>query len=366
MPALSIMVKPASSLCNLRCEYCFYRDVAENREQIEYGIMTRETARTLIEKALVFADGEPVSFTFQGGEPTLAGLGYYRDFVSDLKMLNAKKSPVFLSMQTNGVLINSDWARFLAENHVLTGLSLDGDFNANKFRKDENSSNAFYKVIKAAETLRKHGAEFNILAVLTGYTARRGKEIYRFFKSEGFKNIQFIPCLKPFGFNGESELFMTESEYADFLCSVFSLYAADYKKGKYISVRQFDNWVRLYLGGAAEQCGMNGFCSRQFVCESNGNIYPCDFYCTDEYLLGNIKENSFSDIAFCGTAINFIKESGNAKQECKGCEYFYLCRAGGCKRTRQSADYCGAYKKFFKKCLPLFKNFEDLKQSNKI
>ena len=364
MPALSVMIKPASSLCNLRCEYCFYRDVAKKREQSEYGIMTRETARALLEKSLYFADGEPVSFTFQGGEPTLAGLDYYRNFMLDLKELNTKKSPVFLSIQTNGTLINSEWAKFLAGNNFLTGLSLDGDYGANKFRKDESIQNSFYKILKAAETLKKYGAEFNILAVLTGFTARRGKEIYTFFKSEGFKNIQFIPCLKPFGFNGESELFMNENDYGDLLCNVFKMYGNDCKKGKYISVRQFDNFVRLYLGGSAEQCGMNGFCSRQFVCEGNGNIYPCDFYCTDEYLLGNINEKSFAEIAFCGTAKKFIESSGKAPEKCKNCEYLNICRAGGCRRARQSADYCAAYKKFFKECYPLFKNFDNLKNNH--
>ena len=362
MPALSIMIKPASALCNLRCAYCFYRDVAENRTQNEYGIMTRETEQALIEKALDFADGAPVSFVFQGGEPTLAGLDYFKNFVDDLKKRNQKNSPVFLSIQTNGTLINDEWAAFLANNNFLTGLSLDGDFDTNRFRKDESGKNAFYKILKAAEILKKHKAQFNILSVLTDYSAKRGKEIYLFFKSEGFQNIQFIPCLKPFGYKGENDLFMTESEYGNFLCDVFKLYAADYKKGRYISVRQFDNWVRLYLGGAAEQCGMNGFCARQFVCEGNGNIYPCDFYCTDDYLLGNIHKNTFSDIAFCETAKRFIEESGNAPETCKACEYFRLCRAGGCKRERQSADYCGAYKRFFKECLPLFRYFDNLKQ----
>lgn len=363
MPALSIMVKPASALCNLRCEYCFYKDVAQSRKCSEHGIMTRDTARALIEKSLSFANGAPVSFTFQGGEPTLAGIDYYKNFVADLKKINKKSSPVYLSIQTNGTLINGEWADFLAKNGFLTGLSLDGDFEANKFRKDENGKNSFYNILKAAETLKRHGAEFNVLAVLTGYSSRRGTEIYKFFKSEGFKNIQFIPCLKPFGFQGESELFMTAKEYADFLTSVFSLYADDYRKGRYISVRQFDNWVRLWLGGAAEQCGMNGFCSRQFVCEGGGNIYPCDFYCTDEYLLGNINELSFEDIAFCNTAKSFVSRSAEMPDRCAECEYLKLCRAGGCKRTRQSADYCEAYKKFFKECLPLFEYFDNLKNN---
>lgn len=363
MPPLSIMVKPASALCNLRCEYCFYKDVAQNREQSQYALMTRETAAALIKKSLSFADGAPVSFTFQGGEPTLAGIDYYRNFVADLNELNTHNSPVYLSIQTNGMLINAEWAQFFANNNFLTGLSLDGDFEANKFRKDEKGRNSFYRILKAAEILKKHGAQFNVVSVLTGYSSRKGAEIYKFFKSEGFKNLQFIPCLKPFGFEGDSELFMTPSEYADFLTDVFPLYADDYKKGRYISVRQFDNWVRLWLGGAAEQCGMNGFCSRQFVCESNGNMYPCDFYCTDEYLLGNINELAFEDIAFCDTAKKFVNGSAEMPDRCADCEYLKLCRAGGCKRTRQSADYCEAYKKFFKECLPLFEYFDNLKNS---
>ena len=96
MPALSIMVKPASALCNLRCEYCFYKDVAQSRKCSEHGIMTRDTARALIEKSLSFANGAPVSFTFQGGEPTLAGIDYYKNFVDDLKEINKKSSPVYL------------------------------------------------------------------------------------------------------------------------------------------------------------------------------------------------------------------------------------------------------------------------------
>ena len=204
MPPLSIMVKPASALCNLRCEYCFYKDVAQNREQSQYALMTRETAAALIKKSLSFADGAPVSFTFQGGEPTLAGIDYYRNFVADLNELNTHNSPVYLSIQTNGMLINAEWAQFFANNTFLTGLSLDGDFEANKFRKDEKGRNSFYRILKAAEILKKHGAQFNVVSVLTGYSSRKGAEIYKFFKSEGFKNIQFIPCLKPFGFECDS------------------------------------------------------------------------------------------------------------------------------------------------------------------
>lgn len=361
MPPLSIMIKPASSLCNLSCEYCFYRDVSEHREHLGFGIMKEEISETLIEKALEFADSQPVAFAFQGGEPTIAGLDYFKHFTKTVKALNYKKSPVFFSIQTNGTFINREWAKFLAKNDFLVGLSLDGDRERNKFRKRPDGSNSFYKIISAAQCLKENGAQFNILTVLTGYCADNAVDIYKYFRSKGFRYLQFIPCLRPFDSKEQSELYMTNEQYADFLIKIFNLYVKDYVRNQYISIRQFDNWVRIFLNQPCEQCGMNGFCSHQFVCESNGNIYPCDFYCTDEYLLGNIKEKSFKELAFSDKAKSFIMESAEVPEKCKNCPFFGICRAGGCKRTKQSEDYCEAYKKFFSACLPLFRVFANEK-----
>ena len=357
MPSLSLMIKPASSLCNLSCEYCFYRDVSEHREHLGFGTMTHETADILIQKALDFADGHPVAFAFQGGEPTLCGLPFFEHFTQTVKRLNRKNSNVFYSIQTNGTKLTDEWAQFFSNNQFLVGLSLDGDLEGNKFRKKPSGQNSFYQILSAAETLKRHGAEFNILTVLTGYCAENGERIYRYFRQKGFRYLQFIPCLRPFDSKEESELYMTPDQYADFLIRVFNLYVKDYVRGQYISVRQFDNWVRLFLGQPTEQCGIMGHCAHQFVSESNGNIYPCDFYCTDEYLLGNIHETDFRTMANSQTAVEFIKESIPVPERCKKCNVYPLCRAGGCKRTQQSADYCAAYKKFFTSCLPLFRVF---------
>ncbi|MBR3754359.1 MAG: radical SAM protein [Clostridia bacterium] len=362
MPPVSLMIKPASSLCNLSCEYCFYRDVSEHREHLGFGIMTKDTARVLIEKALEYADGESVAFAFQGGEPTLAGLDYFRFFVNTVKELNQKKSPVFFSIQTNGTVLDENWAEFLHENGFLVGLSLDGDFEANKFRKKPNGESSFYSIIDTARLLEKHRVEFNILTVLTGYCAENIERIYGFFRFHRFGYLQFIPCLRPFGSTEKSELYMTPEQYADFLIKLFNLYVKDYVRHRYVSIRQFDNWVRLYLGQPTEQCGIKGHCSHQFVSEANGNIYPCDFYCTDEYLLGNILESDFSQMERSETAVNFIKESLVIPERCKECELYPICRSGGCKRTQQSEDYCKAYKKFFTACLPLFRVFVNEKQ----
>lgn len=357
MPPLSLMIKPASSLCNLSCEYCFYRDVSAHREHLGFGTMTRETTELLAERALDFAGGQMAAFAFQGGEPTLAGLDYFEHFVSTVDRLNQKGSQVFYSIQTNGMAIDGEWARFLAKHHFLVGLSLDGDRDGNRFRKKPSGQNTFYSILDAADLLKKHKVDFNILTVLTGYCAENGERIYKYFRSQGFRYLQFIPCLRPFGSDEQSELYMTAEQYADFLIRVFNLYVKDYVRGNYISIRQFDNWVRLYLHQPVEQCGILGHCSHQFVSESNGNIYPCDFYCTDEYCLGNIQNLDFAAMARSEKARAFIQESLTVPPRCRSCGVYPLCRAGGCKRTQLSADYCKAYKTFFQACLPLFRVF---------
>ncbi len=359
MPPLSIMIKPASGSCNLRCRYCFYGDVTDRRETKLYGVMTNDTADRLISSALEFAGGESIAFAFQGGEPLIAGMEYFRHFVDTVNRLNAKDSRIFYSIQTNGTLIDDAWAQFFTDNEFLVGLSLDGDFTANRFRIDEKGNNAYYRILRGMGLLKKHHTEFNILTVLTGACADNCERIYRYFRDSGCRYLQFIPCLRPFGDKSESELYMTPEQYADYLIRIFNLYVKDFVRGQYVSVRYFDNLVRMYLGQLPEQCGVAGHCTHQFVSESNGNIYPCDFYCTDEFLLGNINEKSLKSLADSPKAISFIKESLVVPQKCKSCRFYPLCRAGGCKRERADRDYCKAYKAFFSACLPMFGVFKN-------
>lgn len=357
MPPLSIMIKPASSMCNLRCKYCFYSDVTSNRFCSNFGFMSNSTSEKLISSALSFANGESVAFAFQGGEPLLAGLDYFKSFVSYVEKYNTKNSVIFYSIQTNGTLVNAQWADFFAKNKFLVGLSLDGDYERNKFRVDERGQNAYYKITTAANILKAHNVEFNILTVLTGFCADNAEKIYKYFRDNGYRYLQFIPCLRPFNDKSENEMYMTDSQYADYLIRIFNLYVKDFVRGNYISIRQFDNYVRMYLGENPEQCGMCGYCMHQFVAEGNGNIYPCDFYCTDEWLLGNINNSELSQLANSENAIKFIKESLTANEECKNCKFYPLCRGGGCKRQKLDRNYCQAYKKFFSSCLPLFRMF---------
>lgn len=310
-------------------------------------MMNSETAHSVITSAFDFAKGSDVFFTFQGGEPLLSGLDFYVDFVKFVRGNNKLNSPVHFCLQTNATLMNEEFARFFKENGFLVGVSLDGDESLNSYRKYPDGRNSFGDVIKGIRLLKDYGVTFNILSVLTKNTAQNFKKAYRFFKENDLRYIQFIPGLRPMKSTYDENLFMDCSDYSLFLTRCFNIYYNDYMRGDFVSVRTFDNYIALAGGQNAEQCGMNGCCSTQFVVEGDGSVYPCDFYCSDEWFLGNINKISFQDMYHSEKAVQFLKESFILDDDCKNCSYFYICRSGGCKRNRQDKNYCDAYKKFF-------------------
>ncbi len=355
MPNLSIMLKPASSLCNLDCKYCFYHSLSKDRQTQSFGFMDERTSHALIDSALSLADGGSIYFAFQGGEPLLCKLAFFEDFVAYTNKHNLKNSQIYFTLQTNGTLITKEWCEFFKKNGFLIGLSLDGDQNANAFRVDKDGYDTFSKVIEGLFLLEDYEVDFNVLSVATGYTARHVKEIYDYYRYMGIKYLQFIPCLRPFGDTTQDDRYMTPTEYRDFLLSLFSLYVNDAVKGDFRSIRYFDNLVNMVFGDKPEQCGLMGHCNHQYVIEGNGNVYPCDFYCTDEWLLGNVNDTPLKDMEGCDKALAFLKESIAIPDRCKDCPYLSICHAGGCKRNRVSADYCQAYKEFFPKAVPIIK-----------
>ena len=288
------MLKPASSNCNLACEYCFYHSLSSKRTDFSKGFMSDDTAKRVVDSALEFADSTDVYFTFQGGEPLLCSLDFYKNFVSYVKKSNKKGSNVHYCLQTNATLINDEFALFFKENGFLIGVSLDGDKEVNKYRIYPNGKSSFDDILKGID--------------------------------------------------------MNNDDYAYFLTKGFNIYYNDYLRGDFVSIRTFDNYISLINGNNAEQCGMNGFCSNQFVVEGDGSVYPCDFYCTDEWLLGNINESSFKQMYKTSKCVEFIKSSFKLDDKCKECKYFYICRGGGCRRNRESSDYCLAYRQFFSQC----------------
>ncbi len=358
MPSLTILIKPASGLCNMRCKYCFYADVSEHREIESYGIMTQDVADSLVRRAFEFSDRD-VTFAFQGGEPTLAGVEYYKNFVSLVKKYNVKKIPVSYAMQTNGYSLSDGLCEILRDNRFLLGVSLDGTGAIHdSARVDVNGDGTFRRVSQSIAKLEEYGIEYNILSVVTDSNAKNIGKIYNYFRSKRYRYVQFICHVDGFGDeDGESVYSLSPKRYASFLKTAFGYYYDDFKSGKYMSVREFDNFVMLAQGRPAECCGMNGSCPANLVIEADGGAYPCDFYVLDEWKCGNIVDNSVEEIFKSDNARRFRARSYRISGKCKACRYFALCR-GGCGRYRRFDEngdlgelkYCESYLDFFSSC----------------
>lgn len=343
----NLLIKPVSGRCNLHCRYCFYRDEMENRGQGDYGVMPPETLEAVLKKALAAAEGS-CSIAFQGGEPTLAGLDFFERAVELQEKHNVGGVKIRNAIQTNGICIDESWARFLAQHQFLVGLSLDGlrrTHDANRLTYD--CQGTFYRVLEAAAVLEKAGADFNILTVVNKQTAAQIYRIYAFYKRQGYRYLQFIPCLDPIGHTpGETDWSLTPGDYGAFLCTLFDLWFEDFRRGEQPYIRQFENYVAILCGYLPEACDMRGRCSNQFVVEADGSVYPCDFYALDGYRLGSFLDNTAEELERAAEA--FIEASRPRPPGCADCRYYPLCR-GGCRRHRLPGGnyFCAGLRQFF-------------------
>ena len=337
----------------MRCKYCFYRDVSERRECESYGVMTREVLEAFLKNVFAYAR-EPISFTFQGGEPTLAGVEYFKNFHSLVGKYNIRSLPISYSLQTNGYDIPDELCEIFARYRYLLGVSLDGDAALHdSLRLGAGGEPTFDKIRATVRRFDEYKIDYNILTVITEGLARRGADVYKYLRDNGFKYVQFIPFIPDFSGDGEGEEYtLTNEGYARFLNETFIEYHRDFISGRYVSVRQFDNFVRIAAGLGAECCGMGGSCVASLVVEADGGVYPCDFYVLDRWRMGNITTDSIGALLSSEAAKSFVKLSRELPAECSSCEYLPICR-GGCRRHRECAEglsqnrYCSAYRKFF-------------------
>lgn len=344
----------------MRCGYCFYFDEIGKREVPLRGVMSRETLENVVAKSLDFADGQ-CAFGFQGGEPTLAGLDFFRRLIELVEKYDRKDLRISYALQTNGLALDDDWAAFLAANDFLVGLSLDGDKDIHDLhRLDAGGKSTFNRVVKNAHLLARHGVRYNLLTVVTAATARHIRRIYRYFMKNGFVHQQYIPCLDPLGEErGRHRHSLTPEAYGSFLTRLFDAWLADVEAERFVYIRYFENLAGLLLGHPPESCGMAGRCLNQHVVEADGSVYPCDFYMLDEYRLGNLNDDSFADLHKGEKAAGFIAASLKVEEECRSCEWRAICR-GGCRRDRQGPNpgdigknyYCGALQKFYAHAIP--------------
>ncbi len=345
MPDVTMLIKPASGLCNMRCQYCFYFGEPEHQN----GIMTDEMLERLMQRVFEYAGGRPcnVNFAWQGGEPTLAGVEYFEKAVALSKQYNTAGHRLNYSIQTNGYDVSRELAELFAREHFLVGVSLDGNREIHDMnRRDAAGAGTYDRVLKTVKLFRELGVEFNILCVVSRAVARNAARVYDALTSAGFEFLQFIPCLD----GDESGPYSLDSKlFGRFLCTVFDRWYDDVIHGKAVSIRDFDNYLMRAAGLPSEICTMRGVCGCYFTVESNGDVFPCDFYVTPEWKIGNVTENSLAEMLKSGSAIRFIEDSKDHPQSCRDCRWYAFC-GSGCRRQRgddRVSRFCESYKAFF-------------------
>ena len=347
----SLLIKPASGDCNLHCTYCFYHDrPSDPYKQQTRRRMSPEVLDTLIQQGMAL-ERRHATFGWQGGEPTLAGLDFFQRVVELQKKYGTSGQAVSNGMQTNGLLLDPDWARFLREYHFLVGISLDGPARYHDhYRTFLNGSPTQERVMQVCRMLRQYRVEFNILAVVNRLTANHGAEIYDYFVSQGFDFLQFIPCVEIDPATGElTDFAVSPEQFGDFLCAVFDRW---YNGGNpQTSIRDFEAILAVYLGQPAPLCCYQEHCGSYVVVEYNGDLYPCDFLVREDLYLGNLMETSLEEVFASAALKRFAEAKADPRPECQACAWLPYCHQG-CPRFVHAIGHrqhylCRAYQRFF-------------------
>jgi uncharacterized protein len=353
------MAKPTGAVCNMDCTYCYYlskKDLINSNARMTDAVL-EEYLRQYIEAQ----QGPEVVLSWQGGEPTLLGLDFFRKIVDLEEEYCPPNKRVENDLQTNGLLLDDAWCEFLREKRFLVGLSIDGpQVLHDRYRVGRHREPTFDKVLAASKLLRKHGVQFNTLTTVNRINAQYPLEVYRFLRTEiGSTRIQFIPVVEPKFFArvapqcwdegtlptlgsdaarpGSPDSVVTDwsvdpDEYGKFLCAVFDeWYGHDLGKA---FVYLFECALGQWAGMPASLCIQAKTCGRALVIEHDGAIYSCDHYVYPEYMIGNIKETHLWDVVFSSRQEEFgLRKSSTLPGYCRRCPYLFACH-GECPKNR--------------------------------
>lgn len=351
----SVLVKPAGPDCNLHCSYCFYlRKAALFSEHLQHR-MSDEVQEELIRQVMQ-QGGSQVSIAWQGGEPTLMGLSFYERAIA-LERKYGRNQVVGNALQTNGLLLNRDWARFLRKYDWLVGISLDGPAHIHDhYRLDRGGAGTHHRVEENALMLLEEGVAVNVLCCLTDYSVQFPDELYNYYKKLGFTWMQFIPVVEtdPLDPSRAASYSVTAADYGCFLCRIYDLWAADFRNGEpTTSVRHFESVFYAYVGMEPPECTMMKTCGPYLVVEHNGNVYSCDFFVEPKWKLGNVMTGRLSSMLNSKQQETFASAKALLPGECRRCPWLTKCY-GGCTKDRikDPADqrkprFCNAYRMFF-------------------
>lgn len=355
------MVKPAGAICNLDCTYCYYLHKKELLGSDSKFRIPDELLETHVRQYIQGQDGPEVVFSWQGGEPTLVGIEFFEKVVELQRKYKRPNQRIENDLQTNGTLLDEEWAKFLRKHNFLVGLSIDGPRQLHDaYRVAKDGKPTFEKVFRTAQLLHKYQVPFNSLTVVNRLNAKRPLDVYRFLRSEVKpREMQFIPCVEPKVFRsvapqkwdprmqpefdspaahpGNTDSVVTDwsvdpDEWGYFLCKVWDdWYNRDYGK---VFVNLFETAVAQWMGMEAQICIYHDFCGKGVALEHDGNLYSCDHYVYPEYKLGNIRETPSSLMVFSEEQkkFGFAKTTG-LTEYCRECKYLFACN-GECPKNR--------------------------------
>lgn len=334
-----VMAKPTGARCNLRCDYCYFlkkKSMYQNR-----SFLMSDTIMECFVRQTISAHNTPsITIAWQGGEPTLMGIDFFRRVVKIEKKYLTPGKRLENSFQTNGVLLNEEWCLFLKENNFLVGLSLDGpaEFH-DAFRKDRNGRSVFNKVSNAVKLLHRYNIEFNILCTVNAINCHCPMEVYHFFRDElEVQYLQFIPIVERDNANGNQQgnkltkRSVPSESYGKFLIEIFDEWVSRDVGSMFIQL--FDSVLESYVYGYSSLCVFQPTCGLGVALEHNGDLYACDHYVEPDYFLGNIMYTTIDKLI----ASEKQRQFGQAKKctlptSCKNCEFLFTCY-GECPKNR--------------------------------
>lgn len=352
-----LLIKPAGSNCNLRCSHCFYGPHTSDAMPGNTQRMSEKTLCKLIKTYLATSLKKHV-FIWQGGEPALMGKHFFEHAVLLQNKYKKKYDVIENCIQTNGTLISDDFSKFLARNNFLVGVSIDGPSEVHDFyRVDAANKGSYSRVMTALQTMHRNGVNMNSLTLLTANNIDKATEIFYHLAEKNIIYQQYIPCVE-FNEAGSARSWTVDPiQWGRALCSLFDAWLAE--KGR-ISIRYFDALLYTWMTGEYGICHMDKKCGQYAVVAHNGDIYPCDFFVTEQWKLGNISEISWPAVWEHPLYLEFSKAKSAYTDKCTTCEWLSIC-AGDCQKHRITSTkgtdvaqswLCAGYKIFFEYAAP--------------
>jgi len=327
------LVKPVGDRCNLACTHCFYHPGTGGAASV-----MEERTLAAMTAAFLEAGESPTIFAWQGGEPTLAGIDFYRRALELQRKLSRPGQRVVNTFQTNGVLIDEEWADFLTESNFLVGLSIDGPAACHDpLRHTATGEGSHARAVHAWRLLQRRGSAVNILCVVHQANQAAPDSVYRYLVGElGADYLQFIPCVEWTTEGRVEDFSLRPGEYGRFLSRLFDLWRQETERA--VSVKLFDDLVLRLAGKPMRDCMYREVCDSHLVVERDGSVHPCDFFVGDEHRLGNVNEQTLSELRELPAARRFReRKTREAPAECADCRHRDLCHGGCCKFWRPRA-----------------------------